>query len=361
MIKTANNKIIILADDLNQWGGVERVTTSIANGLANMGYQVQIVNMRGGDKPFFKLDPLIRIVSLFKKHGRIFIKAPLIIYRLRRLLLAEKPKVILTVESMLALVSVPASRGLSIRNICWEHLNFNVDLGRRSRRFARQFAAKYCDDIVTLTNQDAFLWKQKTHLKAAIHTIPNPSPFAVQNEHTPSMDSKMVLAVGRLTYQKGFDLLLQAWKMITAEEPDWRLRIVGNGPDEHYLHQLSSDLGINKSVEFVPATSNVQSHYKEAALFCMSSRFEGFAIVLVEAMSFGVPVVSFDCEAGPAEILAGTGAVLVAKENISELANNLLKLIRDPSSRVIISRTEKLQAEKFQLDKIMNHWITLLN
>ena len=356
----ANKKIIILADDLNQWGGVERVTISIANGLAKLGYQIQIVNMRGGDKPFFELDPLIRSVSLFKKHGRIFIKAPLIIYRLRHILLAEKPQIIITVESMLALVSVPASRGLSIRNICWEHLNFNVDLGRRSRRIARQIAAKYCDDIVTLTKQDAFLWKQKTNLKALLHTIPNPSPFAVQKDHTPSMDSRMVLALGRLTYQKGFDLLLQAWKMISAEEPDWRLRIVGNGPDEHYLHQLSSDLGINKSVEFVSATSNVQSHYKEAALFCMSSRFEGFAIVLVEAMAFGVPVVSFDCEAGPAEILAGTGAVLVPPENIGELANNLLRLIRDTSLRVSISQAEINRVNDFQLHKIINHWVALL-
>lgn len=353
-------KIIIFADDLNQWGGIERVTSSIANGLANLGYQIVIINIRGGDKPFFNLVPSIHIRAIFRNHDRILIKAPLIIFRLRRLLIEEKPEIMITVESMLALLSVPAAIGLQIRNICWEHLNFKIDLGRRSRRLARKIAARYCDDIVTLTKQDQLLWMRGTKLKAQVHTIPNPCPFPVQINHTPPEYSRLVLAIGRLTYQKGFDLLLNVWQKVITAEPNWRLRIVGSGPDEHFLNQLSSDLGISKTVEFLPATLNVQSHYKEAAIYCMSSRFEGFAIVLVEAMAFGVPIVSFDCEAGPSEILAGTGAALVPAENIDALANNLLRLIRGPSLRVVISQAEKLRAKEYQLDKIMNHWVDLV-
>jgi glycosyltransferase involved in cell wall biosynthesis len=353
-------KIIIFADDLNQWGGIERVTSSIANGLANHGYQIILINIRGGDNPFFKLDPSITIKSLFRKHDRILLRTPFIISRLRRYIIEEKPQILITVEAMLALFSVPATIGLSIRNICWEHLNFKVDLGRRGRRIARKIAARYCDDIVTLTEQDKLLWIRGTKVKAQIHTIPDPCPFPVQINHTPPENSRLVLAIGRLTYQKGFDLLLKAWGKVIKAEPDWLLRVVGSGPDEQYLKQISSQLGISRTVAFVPATSDVQSHYKEAAIYGMSSRFEGFAIVLVEAMAFGVPIVSFDCEAGPAEILTGTGAALVPPENIEELANNILRFIRDPFLRAAISKKEKIRAEEFQIDKIINHWVALL-
>ncbi|MGB9735986.1 MAG: glycosyltransferase family 4 protein [bacterium] len=353
-------KIVFLLDDLNQIGGIERVVSSIANGLAAHGYKILIINIRGGNSPFFKLDPSISIKSLFKKHDRIFVKAPLIISRLRHILAKERPEILITVEPLLALISVPAVIGLPIRNICWEHLNFKVDLGRRARRLARQIAARFCDDIVTLTEQDKLFWIHGTNLKAQIHTIPDPCPFPEQINHTTPENSRLVLAVGRITYQKGFDLLLKAWQKVITLEPDWRLRIVGSGPDEHYLNQLSSDLGISKTVEFIPAVVDVQSHYKEAAIFCMSSRFEGFGVVLLEAMAFGVPVVSFDCETGPAEILSGTGAALVPVENIDALANNLLRLMRDPFLRFRISQAEKSRVKEFQLDKIVNYWVNLL-
>jgi len=353
-------KIIFFVDNLNQFGGIERVTSSIANGLANHGYRILIINIRCGNKPFFKLNSSIQIKSLFQKPGRIWYKTPFIIFRLRRLIIEEKPDILITVESMLALFSVPATIGLSIRNICWEHLNFKVDLGRRVRRIARKIAARYCDDIVTLTEQDKLLWIRGTNVKAQIHTISDPCPFPVQINHTPSENSRLVLAIGRLTYQKGFDLLLKAWEKVIKAEPGWRLRIVGSGPDEQYLKQLSSDLELSKTVEFQPAISDVHSHYREAGIFCLSSRFEGFAMVVVEAMAFGVPIVSFDCEAGPSEILAGTGAALVPPENIEELANNILRFIRDPFLRAAISKKEKIRAEEFQIDKIINHWVALL-
>ncbi|MGV8804906.1 MAG: glycosyltransferase family 4 protein [Polaromonas sp.] len=354
-------KIIFFGGNLNHSGGTERVSSLIANGLARRGYQILLISDQGGDIPFFELDASVRTASIFQKVGRNIVRVPQLVARLRRLLIDEKPDVIITVESMLALFSVPATFGLPVRHICWEHFHFKIDLGKRGRRFARQLAARFCDDIVTLTERDKLFWSQGSHLKAQIQAIPNPCPFPVQVSHTLPDKSRLVLAMGRLASQKGFDLLLEAWQKVVLAEPNWKLRIVGSGSEGQSLNQLSSDLNLSDSVSFIPNTFDVQSHYREAAIYCLSSRFEGFPMILLEAIAFGVPVVSFDCNNGPAEILESTGAALVPAEDSNALADNLLRFIRDPLLRADVGQAEKLRAEVFQLDSVVDQWVKLLN
>jgi glycosyltransferase involved in cell wall biosynthesis len=354
-------KIIFFGGDLDNSGGTERVSSLIASGLAWRGYQVVIVSDQGGDKPFFALDPSIRTTAIFKEKGRNILRLHLMIIRLRRLLIEEKPDVLVIVESMLALFSVPAAFGLPIRHICWEHFHFKNDLGRKSRRIARRLAARFCDDVVTLTERDKSLWEKNVALKAKIQAIPNPCPFAVQESHKPPENSRLVLAIGRLVFLKGFDFLLKAWQIVIVVEPTWRLRIVGSGDDEKYLKQLCNTLYLSDSVEFHKNTSDVESHYKEAAIYCLSSRSEGFPMILLEAIAFGVPVVSFNCSNGPAEILEGTGAALVPPENIDALAKNLLRFMEDAELRSAVSKAEKSRAEIFQLDNVVDQWVTLLD
>jgi glycosyltransferase involved in cell wall biosynthesis len=353
-------KIIFFGGNLNNSGGTERVSSLIANGLARRGYQILIISNQCGDAPFFALDDSVRTVSIFQSAGRNILRTHLMIARLRRLLVEEKPDVLISVESMLALFSVPATFGLPIRHICWEHFHFKNDLGMRGRRVARQLAALFCDDIVTLTDKDKLFWENGTSLKAQIHAIPNPCPFAVQIALTSPHDSRLVLAMGRLVPQKGFDLLLKAWAKVITAEPTWRLRIVGSGSAEHHLKQLCNNFGLSNSVAFAPNTSDVESHYREAAIYCLSSRFEGFPMTLLEAIAFGVPIVSFDCDNGPAEILAGTGAALVSPENIDALADNLLWFMRNPALRSVVGQAEKLRADIFQLDKVVDQWVELV-
>lgn len=353
-------KIIFYGGDLNRSGGTERVSSLIANGLARRGYQVIIISDQCGDKPFFELDASVRVVSLFDTTGHNLVRTPLRIARLRGLLIKEGPDVLISVESMMVLFSVPATLGLPIRHICWEHFHFKIDLGKRGRRLARQLAARFCDDVVTLTERDKLFWQHGAPLKAHLQAMPNPCPYAIQVAHTSPEDSRLVLAMGRLAPQKGFDLLLRAWQKVISVEPTWRLRILGSGNDAQYLKQLCSDLSLSNSVAFVPNTPDVESHYREAAIYCLSSRFEGFPMILLEAIAFGVPVVSFDCNNGPAEILAGTGAALAPPENIDALADNLLRFIRDPALRAAVSKAEKLRAEVFQLNTVVDKWVALL-
>lgn len=353
-------KVILLGGNFDNSGGTERVATIIANELALAGNEILFVSVHGGTKPFFELDPSIVVSALFQTVGRNIFRAPILVARIRKLLLVENADALIVVESMLTLFTIPAVIGIPIRHICWEHFNFNIDLGRKGRRIARYLAAFFCDIVVTLTEKDRSYWLAHTQHRAHIVAIPNPSPFPVQIEREPPVNFKIVLAVGRLVPEKGFDFLISAWKAIHVSFPDWRLRIVGDGPDLASLEKLSQNLRIDNSIELLPATSDVAQHYRDASIYCLSSRFEGFGMVLVEALSFGVPIVSFDCEVGPAVILKGTGSRLVPPEDVYALSKALLELIGDPGERQKISILSKQRAVFYQPETIIAQWLKIL-
>lgn len=363
VIDTCENKmkkICFFTGNLNLSGGTERVCSTIANALQEQGYEVSVINLHEGEKPFFPLHKEINNKQLFSKRVSFSKNYIQVVKKLRSFCKTNSIDTLVIVESMLALFSVPALAGLGIKHICWEHFNFNVDLGQKKRRFARQLAARFCDWVVVLTEQDCAYWLQHSRHKGQIVAIPNPLPFPIQDAHTPSQESRIVLSVGRLTPQKGFDLLLAAWKEVAPFAPLWRLRIIGDGEDRAKLQKLCKEYAIEDTVDWIGRTADVATHYREAAIYCLSSRFEGFGMVLLEAMAFSLPCVAFDCEAGPAELLADTGALLVEPENTNKLAQALLYLIQNPQDRTIISEASKIKATQYSINSLIKKWIKII-
>ncbi|WP_421325097.1 glycosyltransferase family 4 protein [Aeromonas veronii] len=354
-------RICFFIGDLNNSGGTERVSSVIASELQHRGYQVHMLSLQCGNQPFFELADGIHISQLFTTAGRGMLRLPLAIGKLRRYLQQHHIDILIDVESMLALYALPAVLGLNIRHICWEHFNYNVDLGKASRRLARKLAARFADDVVTLTERDKQLWLTNTTCKANITAIPNPVTISQPTEINPHK-KKLFLAVGRLTYQKGFDLLLQAWAQVAPLHPDWRLRIVGDGEDKAMLGQLRRDLNIEASTELVPKTNNIAAHYQDAAFFVMSSRFEGLPLVLIEAQAYGVPIVSFDCDTGPAEIINKSGW-LVKVNSIDDFAQrcaDAIMIFNSPDYRDIIN-ISICESKRFSLPVAVGNWLELLN
>ncbi|PKQ80458.1 hypothetical protein CJP16_06615 [Aeromonas sobria] len=357
-------RICFFIGNLNNSGGTERVSSVIASELQRRGYQIHILSLQCGNKPFFELADGIHISQLFTTAGRGMLRLPITIMRLRRYLRQQQIDILIDVESMLALYALPAVVGLNIRHICWEHFNYSVDLGKASRRLARKLAARFADDVVTLTGRDKQLWLTNTTCKANITAIPNPVTISLPTEIN-LHKKKLFLAVGRLTYQKGFDLLLQAWAQVALLHPDWRLRIVGDGEDKAMLEQLRRELNIEASTELVPKTNNIAAHYKEAAFFVMSSRFEGFGLVLVEAQTYGLPVISFDCDVGPAEIIKhGETGWLCATGDVSELSEKIRNSLRhfddiNLYNKLSISAIKNIE-NRFSIDKIVGMWLELI-
>jgi len=357
-------RICFFIGDLNNSGGTERVSSVIASELQHRGYQIHILSLQCGNKPFFELADGIHISQLFTKAGRGMLRLPITIMRLRRYLRQQQIDILIDVESMLALYALPAVVGLNIRHICWEHFNYSVDLGKASRRLARKLAARFADDVVTLTERDKQLWLTNTTCKANITAIPNPvtiSPPTEINLHK----EKLFLAVGRLTYQKGFDLLLQAWAQVALLHPDWRLRIVGDGEDKAMLEQLLYELNIETSAELIPKTNNIAEHYQQAAFFVLSSRFEGFGLVLVEAQRYGLPAISFDCDVGPAEIIKhGETGWLCAAGDVSELSEKIRNSLRhfddvNLYNKLSVSAIKNVE-NRFSIDKVVGMWSELI-
>lgn len=352
-------KICFLIGSLDSSGGTERVTTLIANELSKKGYNISIVSLVDGKDPFFTLESDIQTYSLYSKKVSFKKNFMSVIWKIRKFVKSNNINTFIVVDSISCVFTVPALFGLSNKHICWEHFNYKVDLGISFRRVGRKLAARYCDSVVTLTERDKGYWIQGTQHKSQITAIANPCPFPEQN-YNKRDDKKTVLAVGRLTYQKGFDLLLESWIKVNKAMPDWKLKIIGEGEDRAKLTEFIRKHQLTESVELAGNTNNISEYYKEAEIFCLSSRFEGFPMVLLETLAFGLPAVSFDCDTGPAEVLRDTGAILVPANDVNNLAISLIELMNNEEQRKMISDKSKEKARVYQPENIISQWVDLI-
>ena len=354
-------KICFLIGNLDHSGGTERVTSLIANELVKMSYNVSIISLTGGKQPFFELNNSIKTYSLYSDKVSFKTNFLGVVYKLRNFVKKNNVDTFIVVDSISCLFTVPALSGLKINHICWEHFNFNVNLGVKSRDLGRRLAARYCDYVVTLTKRDKYLWEQGLrNIKAEVVPIANPTPYENTN-NIPSLEYKTVLAIGRLTYQKGFDLLIDAWVLVCETNLDWRLRIVGNGEDEENLKKQTKNLRIEDRVDFVAATTDVKMHYTTSSFYCLSSRFEGLPMVLLEAQAFGLPIVAFDCDTGPSELVNSKNGILVEKENIEQLSTALTVLINNSELQYLEKVGNTVSTNnKFTVKKQIGLWLDIL-
>lgn len=209
------------------------------------------------------------------------------------------------------------------------------------------------DRLVLLTREDADRW-----IVAGLNNgaaIPNPVPLTPA-EPSPRT-AKTVVAVGRLSHEKGYDMLLEAWQRIAPRHPDWNLKLFGAGPDEAELRTLATDLGITESVEFPGRTNDVESALHEASIFAMPSRAEGFPMSALEAMAMALPTVAFDCAPGVREILTDeTDGLVVPPGNVSHFAAALTRLIDDQALRDRMGEAAASNVTRFAAPKIINEW-----
>lgn len=351
-------KVCFLIGNLDNSGGTERVTTLIANELVKLSYNVSIISLNGGEQPFFKLEDSIRTYSLYSDNVSFKTNFFGVVYKLRNFVKSNKVDSFVVVDSISCVFTVPALIGLNINHICWEHFNFNVDLGVYFRRIGRRLAARYCDYIITLTNRDKELWENGLkNINAKIVTIANPTSYE-NVQHKPSLEYKTVLAMGRLTYQKGFDLLIDAWAEVCKTNNEWVLRIVGSGEDEEKLKKQVKKLNIEDNIVFVSATKEVEKYYRTSSFYCLSSRFEGFGLVMTEAQSFSLPIVAFNCDAGPSDIITnGKNGFLCANGDVKCLTERIIDIIELTDKEYIdFTINAKKSANRFQVEKILESW-----
>ena len=215
---------------------------------------------------------------------------------------------------------------------------------------------KQLDKFIVLTEEDRNNWVELDN----IEVIPDPLTFS-PSSYSP-LTEKRVIAVGRYVYQKGFDILLKSWSIVETECPEWSLTIIGQG-ERHKYEALIDELKIDRThCKLIGPTERIQDEYMSSSLFVMSSRFEGFGMVLVEAMACGLPVVSFDCPCGPKDIIQNKiDGVLVENGNVDKLAEALIMMIQHPEQRKVMANRAIESVQRFRIDQIAEKWKLLFD
>lgn len=265
---------------------------------------------------------------------------------------------ILSTNAFLAAVACLACRRLKIKKanlIACEH--FSLHVAGRFSKLARKLFYRHMT-VVTLTERDRSAINHQ-YRPASCVCIPNASPFRIDTTRY-DPDIKTILAIGRLSHQKGFDLLVAAFAGIAGKYPDWKLLIAGDDfGSKTLIEQMICEYGIT-NIQLIPATKDVVQLYQAASFFVLSSRFEGLPMVLIEAISFGLPVVSFDCPTGPKEIINDNNGLLIENGNIAALAEGMERLINSKELLLQKSKHAAISAAAFTKQKINRLWETVL-
>lgn len=322
-------KIVFLIQDITTKGGTERTTCCVADALRKRGHEVSVVSVfRNEPKPHYSADdvPFVYLsnASYTAEKGPIrrICQMANQIRNARRCTQLQKADIIICqkiLASTLAFLS-----GFRHKSIATEHFTYSMYTPTIHK--IRHFIYSKMRAVVTLTEKDKALYRQE-HIKE-VYCIPNmvsvtPLPYT-------GTDSHRILSIGRLTSQKGYDLLLEAIKGIADRMGDYYVEIYGDGEERGKLEAQCRQMGLENKVRFCGFTDSIEQVYASSAFYVMSSRFEGFPMVLLEAAASGLPIVSFDCPEGPAVLLENGGGIIVERENTKALGEAILTMIDHP-------------------------------
>lgn len=351
-------RICFFSGDISRGGGTEKVCLLLANELYSKGYEISILSYNNGLKTTFKCNKNIKLFSLNMQNISGFISRKIKPYIALKNFLKKYPQdIIINVDVILCLYSIPMKLFYNIKNIGWEHFNFRVNNGTKNRDIARKIAAKYSDYIVVLTKSDLNEYKENLKLRTPITNIYNPS---VENIIYNMKKKNYIMASGRLSYQKNFQELINIWIDISDKTKDWKLIILGSGEEEEELKSIIKEKNI-ENIKMMGYCKDICKYYAQSKIFVMTSRFEGFPMVLLEAQKYGLPIIAYDCFTGPSEIVINErNGYLIPLNNKILFKKAIIDLINSEEKIRIMSDNAKKDSNRFNLNKFIDSWINIL-
>jgi GalNAc-alpha-(1->4)-GalNAc-alpha-(1->3)-diNAcBac-PP-undecaprenol alpha-1,4-N-acetyl-D-galactosaminyltransferase len=355
-------KLTLISSSL-EVGGTERVMSLLANFWAERGWKVTILTLDPGyAEPFYDLDRRIDLLPLgISGHDRGIVDTITNNFQriqiLRKAIKNSKPDVTISFGSKVNILSVLACWGLKVRTIVTEQVYPTFSGLDKFWQFWQKWTYRHADLVTVQTHSALSLFPSGRGFNTAV--IPNPIslPESEAIESRLYTDDRHLLAVGKLTHQKGFDLLIRAFAQVKSRHPEWTLTILGEGNMRQELESLCTQLNLEDFVSMPGAVKNVDAYLRKADIFALTSRYEGFPVSLGEAMACGVPVIATDCLSGPREMIHdGKDGILVVPENVDALAVALDLLMSDPGKRQYFSHYAPRILDRFGVDRVTTMW-----
>lgn len=381
-MNTRKYSIVYCTPALYSAGGTERVVTMKANFFAeSLGYDVSIILTEGyGMSPFFPLSEKVHVINLnlgFEElwEKPFWVKVLLYLkkqYRYKKRLRAELIRIspditISTLRREINFINGIDDGSVKIGELHLSRADFRGSSSGNPNVLSRWFHAwwrrrsvtslRKLGKFVTLTDKAMSEWPELSN------TIMIPDPLTLDvNVLSTLQKLKRVIAIGRYAYEKGYDLLLRAWALVEKKYPDWSLDVFGMGNRQPY-EQLLAELNLNPGkCQLHGALSDVKKEYQNGSILVLPSRTEGFGLVLLEAMAFGIPVVAFDCGSGPSSIISdGENGFLVRSFDIKDFAERMMQLMEDDGLRRTMGSNGIQKAQQYTIDKIGLQWKQLFD
>jgi len=349
-------KILYITNGTNGSGGLERVLSIKASYFAENNYQVSILVLNNAhENSFYEFSNKINFYSIdVKGHPILYLK--LYANGIRKTVKSLQPDIISICDDALKAFLIPQFLKTDSKIIYERHVSKLIELKvgynvfqkiyTKIKWFLMEKLAGKFSKFVVLTEGNKKEWK----LLNNIAVIPNSLSF--YPDTSSNLNNKIVICVGKISYQKGQDLLIKAWKDVYKKHPDWQLHLYGK-EDINFLDANN----LSHNIFYFPSTKDIEQKYLQSSVCVMSSRFEGFGMVLIEAMACGVPCVSFNCDHGPSEIIRNNkDGFIVEKENIYELAEKINILIENKDLRKKMGKYAKENVLRFSPKIVVAKW-----
>jgi glycosyltransferase involved in cell wall biosynthesis len=348
-------------------GGVPKLIAGLSNGLVRDFSEIIVLCCYQGEKPpQFSLNKSIRknyIQTKYKhaSHLTALEKAKFWMYVLinMRICAAEAgSSIFISCTPIISIVLLATKFMHNGKVYIWENVDFHR-YGKLMTRF-KKFLYRYADIYITPTLSEL---NRLNDYKIKCRYIPNANhSFKVdfKSREAPRKTLRL-LTIGRLVKQKGFDYLMESLNKLEKIDPNWIIAIIGSGPEEETIKEMAREFGLTEKINFLPHCDDLARHYLEADIYVMTSRFEGLPLVLIEAQSFGLPCVSFDCPTGPSEVIESeVNGLLVPLGDTSIMAQQIARLGRSPDLYGRCSTNARESSFRYSPDAIMRQWLGIL-
>lgn len=349
-------KICFVVADITFKGGIERVTCNLANNFIN-NYDIEIVSFfKTNENINYDLEKNIKVkyitdskysgepgsLKRLFKFLKTFIRINLYFYK-------NKKEYIIAQGMPVALMLLPLNF-MKKKVIACEHVHY--DYYNEIIKWVRSKLYKYYYKVVVLTLKDKEKFEKNLN---NVEYIPN--YISKISEKKSLLNNKVIISVGRLEEQKGYDILIDICSRLLPNYPEWKLKIFGEGNLKEKLEKQIKKNNTSNQILLLGTTNEIEKEYLKSDIYVMSSRFEGFGMVLIEAMNIGLPLISFDCPNGPSDIIEdGVNGYLVKNFNKEEMLIKIEKLINDENLRIEMSQNNKNKILNFEKINILNKW-----